>query len=154
VLEVQRLLRSGKTLADLTAEYGVRVTTHESEPLVILNYSQTDSPKRDPVVQECRGLTLEVGTWDVRARSFSRFFNAGECPDLEQKFDFENFTAQAKEDGSLMLLYCYQGSWRVNTRGSFAQGEICPGAGKTWEEGLLRSREQERAQPPPGKVSA
>jgi hypothetical protein len=137
VLEVQRLLRSGKTLADLTAEYGVRVTTHESEPLVILNYSQIDSPKRDPVVQECRGLTLEVGTWDVKARSFFRFFNAGECPDLEQKFDFENFTAQAKEDGSLMLLYCYQGSWRVNTRGSFAQGEICPGAGKTWEEAFF-----------------
>jgi hypothetical protein len=80
VLEVQRLLRSGKTLADLAAEYGLRVTNHESEPLVILNYTQTDSPKRDAVVQECRGLTLEVGTWDVVARAFPRFLMLASAP--------------------------------------------------------------------------
>jgi hypothetical protein len=42
---------------------------------------------------------------------------------------------------SLTLLYEYDGRWRVNTRGSFAQGEICPGVGKTWEEGFYEGME-------------
>lgn len=145
MLEVQRLLRDGLTLEQLAEKYALRVTRHERDPLVILNYDQIDSDKRHPVVRECRALTLEVGTWGVVARSFPRFFNAGECPDLEKTFDWENFTAESKEDGSLILLYSYGGTWRVNTRGSFAGGEICPGAGKTWEEAFYDAGIEEQA---------
>ena len=31
-----------------------------------------------PVVQECRGLLLEEGTWNVVAMPFTKFFNFGE----------------------------------------------------------------------------
>lgn len=132
-MEVQRVLREDG-LERLVKELGIRVTHSPCREMVILNYDQLESPKRHKVVQECRALTLEQGTWEVVARSFPRFFNAGECPDVEKKFDWENFTAESKEDGSLMVLYRREGLWRVNTRGSFATGEITPGAGLTWED--------------------
>jgi hypothetical protein len=134
MLEVQRLLRGGRPLADVAAEYSLKVTEHPTDARVILGYSQIDSDKRAQVVRECRGLVLERGSWDVVARPFFRFHNAGECPDLEKDFDWGDFVAEEKHDGSLILLYEYGNRWCVNTKGSFAQGEICPGAGKTWEQ--------------------
>jgi len=38
--------------------------------------------------------------------------------------------------GSLVLIYYWQGQWRINTRGSFGQGEINY-SGLTWDE-LIR----------------
>lgn len=134
MLEVQKLLKSGKTLEKLDEELGIRATRCAQSTLVILNYSQVDSPKMHPATMECRGLTLDARNWEVVARAFPRFFNHGECPELQSKFDWESCVAEEKHDGSLMLLYRHEGQWRVNTRGSFAQGEIAPGVNKTWEE--------------------
>ena len=51
-----------------------------------------------------------------------RFFNFSENPD--EKFDWNNHNAEEKLDGSLILLFNYNNKWLVNTRGSFAQGEL------------------------------
>ncbi len=118
----------------LCSQFGIRCAFSETDPLVILNYQMIDSDKQESIVRECRGLTLELGTWKVIARAFSRFFNAGECPEEEKAFDWNSFDAYSKEDGSLVLLYWYGDTWRVNTRGSFALGEMSPGLGKNWEE--------------------
>src|SRR5690606_13355229 len=67
------------------------------------------------------------------ARSFSRFFNWGEMAEEMPLFNWNDCYATSKEDGSLMILYHYAGQWRVNTRGSFADG-ICGFSGKTWAE--------------------
>lgn len=132
-------LGSQAALSALTDEFAIRTALHPNgDPLVILNYSQIDSSKRHPLVQECRGLTLHLETWDVVARSFPRFFNYGECPDQDKKFDWNNFSAETKEDGSLILLYRFNNEWRVNTRGSFGLGEICPGVGKCWSKSFMR----------------
>lgn len=133
MLKVQEYLKSGKTLENLSAEFGIKVNRHPVDPLVILNYDQIESPKMHPVVRECRGLTLELETWNVVARAFDRFFNYGEALELNDKFIWEDCTAMTKEDGSLMLLYKYNGTWRVNTRGSFAEYNIHE-CGKTWAE--------------------
>jgi hypothetical protein len=132
MLAVQRYLINGKSLTDLKAEYGIEVTEHPTEPLVILNYNQIESPKNEIIAQECRALTLEKDTWNVVARSFTRFFNYGEMVDLTSKFNWNKFEVTSKEDGSLMVMYNYKGTWRVNTRGSFAKGNVCDG-GPTWE---------------------
>jgi len=147
MLETQQVLRGGTTLEQLAAELALRTTYSPCRKLVAINYCQIDSPKHHKVVRECRGLVLEVGTWDVAARSFTRFFNAGECPAEEAKFDWTNFSAEEKADGSLMLLYWHEadGIWRVNTRGSFALGEIQPGLGKTWEEAFYLALPNEKA---------
>lgn len=106
MLSVQRLLRDGRTLDDLNKLYGIDATHSETDPLVILNYDQIESPKTHPVVRECRGLVLEKDTWNVVARAFTRFFNYGET---DCQFDWSKFTATTKEDGSLLLLYRYAG---------------------------------------------
>jgi len=75
MLCVQEFLLT-KNLEDLKNELGIEY--NQSDDLVILNYSQIDSPKRHPIVMECRGLVLEIGTWRIIARSFNRFFNWSE----------------------------------------------------------------------------
>mgnify|MGYP000921629595 FL=1 len=76
MLEVQKYLKSGKTLEDLKNELAIKTTHHDSLPLVILNYDQIESrPKDHPIVRECRGLTLRSDNFDLVGKSFNRFFN-------------------------------------------------------------------------------
>ncbi len=125
-------LLGGETLDNLAERLSLKVAEHSSLPLVILNYT-IQSPKLDPIALECRGLCLEKGTWKVVARAFDRFFNYGEATELTEGFDWGDFVAEEKADGSLCLLYNYDGQWHVNTRGSFAEGQTQPN-GPTWEQ--------------------
>jgi hypothetical protein len=119
MLETQKFLVGGKSHDDLAAELGIKIQRHEELPLVILNYDQIESPKTHPVVREWRGLVLHAYTHGLVARSFSRFFNWGEVADEAVDFDFSDFIVQSKEDGSLAILYHFDGRWHANTRGSF-----------------------------------
>lgn len=133
MLHIQKFLRDGGTVQDLATTRGIYSYEHPTLPLVGLKYDQVESPRADPIVIECRGIVLEKGTWNVVACGFRRFYNLGEQPELFKNFDWSDFVCQTKEDGSLILLYFYDGQWRVNTSGSFAQGE-CNFSGKTWEQ--------------------
>lgn len=110
----------------LTQQFGIQVKHHEFDNRVILNYSQIDSyvHKFHPVVRECRGLVLDSNTGDVVARAFDRFFNLGEHGESDENFDWTNYYIQEKIDGSLILLYYWNGSWHVNTRNSFGGGQV------------------------------
>jgi hypothetical protein len=99
--------------------------------LWILNYDQIDSPKKHPVADECRGLVVDTDC-NLVARSFTRFYNLGEKSEQEMQFDWSTCFATEKVDGSLLVIYFYEGQWRVNTRGSFGLQEICPGVNLTW----------------------
>jgi len=122
---VQNFLREHKDLSGLTAlkeKYGISVSERYDD-IVVLNYSQIDSPKFDPLVRECRGLILEKNSWNVVARSFDRFFNYGECPDAS-KYDIMKAKVQEKLDGSLVTAYWYHDQWNFSTRKmAFAEGE-------------------------------
>lgn len=133
MLAVQEYLRAGNPVGNLTTELGIMVYRHPDLPLVGLKYSMINSPKTNPIVRDCRGLVLEEGTWDCVAKPFRRFFNAGEDVDNFAQFDWTDFSCTTKEDGSLILLYVYQGEWHVNTSGSFGLAE-CNFSGKTWRE--------------------
>ena len=124
-MKVLELLRSGTTLEDLQDKYGIRHTKHE-DGRVILNYHQIDSYKHkfDPIVRECRGLVTHVDGWPLIARAFERFFNLGEDLDGQKGFNWTNCVAQHKEDGSLIIVYYWNGSWHINTKGSFGDGEV------------------------------
>jgi len=129
MLQTQNYLRSpNQNLQTLEAELGIETTFSTTEPLVILNYNQIKSPKTHPIVSECRSLVLELNSWNLVGKSFNRFFNLGEAPELVSSFNWNKFEATTKEDGSLILLYNYNNSWKVNTRGSFGLGELpyCP----------------------------
>lgn len=137
MLEVQRWLAE-KPVESLSEELAISAKKHDTLPLMILNYSQTDSPKLHPVVRECRGLVLHSESHDVVARAFPRFFNLGECSEEHSQFQFEGCEATSKEDGSLLLLYKYDGKWRINSRNGFGDGQM-EWSGKTWEQGFCEA---------------
>jgi len=122
---VQNFLREHKDLSGLVAlkeKYGISVS-EKYDDIVVLNYSQIDSPKFDPLVKECRGLILEKNSWEVVARSFDRFFNYGECPDAS-KYDITKAKVLEKLDGSLVTAYWRYNRWNFSTRKmAFAEGE-------------------------------
>eukprot|EP01027_Heterolobosea_sp_BB2_P010838 GEZU01015847.1.p1 GENE.GEZU01015847.1~~GEZU01015847.1.p1 ORF type:complete len:362 (+),score=102.52 GEZU01015847.1:501-1586(+) len=55
-----------------------------------------------------------------------RFFCWGErdVKDQMSSFDFSNFAAWSKEDGTFMLMYNYRGKWYVNCRHNFADDRL------------------------------
>jgi len=137
MLNVVEYLKSGKTFADLEAEFGIKSKPHPSEPLVILNYDQIESPKTHPIVRECRGLVLHSETFDVVAKGFDRFFNEGEAYELTKDFDWTRpVDVRTKEDGSYINLFRFDEKVFITTRGSWADGE-CGFSGKTWAEIVL-----------------
>ena len=117
-LLIQRYLRSGKTLEDLKAEYGIKARPHGTiEGLWSIKYNQIESPMGEAIVQECRGIILdENDNWSVVARPFDKFFNHGEG----HAHDIEWGSARVfeKVDGSLMILYFYEGEWHIASSGT------------------------------------
>lgn len=138
MFEVQKYLLSGKTHADLNQEFGIIVNPHPELPLVILNYNQLESPKTHPLVRDCRGLVLHSLTHDLAARSFSRFFNWGEHQEEMKEFDFSDFHAHTKEDGSLVLIYNFENRWFAATRNSFGNLQI-KDCEYSWAEVILKA---------------
>lgn len=136
MLNVQQFLMDNSH-ADLSEQLGIKTCFHDELPLVILNYDQIESPKTDPIVRECRGLVLNSQSHDLVARSFARFFNWGEVADEMPLFNFDDFAVQTKEDGSLVLIYNWNGKWQINTRGSFALDNM-QFQDFTWREAILK----------------
>lgn len=99
---------------------------------IVLNYSQIESDKHNPIVQECRALILEKDTWKVLARSFQKFLNAGE--DLNTStFPVSKARIEEKVDGSLVSLYFFNDKWCVATR-SMADAEGTTAIGLTFRQ--------------------
>jgi RNA ligase len=132
MLNVQAYLRDGNPASGLSSDLGIGVFAHPSLPLVGLKY-ESNAPKDHPIVKECRGLVLEAGSWDVVAKPFDRFYNAGELPSEFARFRWDRSTCQSKEDGSLLIVYAYRGAWHVNTSRSFGLDKVAM-ARMTWAE--------------------
>lgn len=128
LLYLQHYLRSTNgNLDELKLKLGLNITIHKELPLMIFNYDHIKTPHDTLIGLECRGLVLEKDTWNVVAKPMNRFFNWEEVDvpgaahaNLDKRqFDFTNFVTQSKEDGSLMVLYFYNGHWMLNTRTFF-----------------------------------
>jgi hypothetical protein len=120
-------------LTTIKEKYGINTYKHPELPLVGFKYNQIDSPKYDPIVRCARGTVLEYGTWKMVAHPMNRFYNYGEDPAGTLCFNWSNFTATEKLDGSLIICYNYKGQWLVNTSGSFGLGFINDSA-YTWAQ--------------------
>ena len=90
--------------------------THRTLPLSIWNYSPEVqyNQKWDEITLQCRGLVTD-NNGDVIAYPFKKFFNIEE----NRHTPTENFEVYEKMDGSLGILFFYEGKWIVATRGSF-----------------------------------
>lgn len=137
MLKIQNWLRHNNgNLELLEQQLGITAKEHE-DGRVIFNYSQIDSPKNNPIVKECRGLVLDKNdNWRLVAKAFNRFFNLGELIDLDREFDWGLCHAEDKEDGSLILMYYWNGKWHINTRNSFSDG-IVNDSPWTWRDLVL-----------------
>jgi hypothetical protein len=132
MLEVQKYLVKNSP-EKLTEEFGIIVNRHPTDSRFILNYCQINSYKHrfHPIVQECRGLVLDDSN-NVVCKSFNRFYNLGENDISDSLFTWHNFRSAEKVDGSLIILYFYNGQWNINTRNSWGDGLIHPDFNFTW----------------------
>lgn len=98
----------------------LQIGAHPTAPLLIHNYSQTAQYDRHwvPETLMSRGLiTDEAGR--VVARPFGKFFNLDEHIGLMGPVPEEAFEVFEKMDGSLGIIYHWDGRAHVATRGSF-----------------------------------
>lgn len=95
----------------------LKCQAHPTLPLYIFNYSETCqfSKKWDEVTLLARALITDH-SGNIVARSFPKFFNMGERDDEQLTGEF---VVQTKYDGSLAVIFYYDGKWRVASRGSF-----------------------------------
>lgn len=100
--------------------------THPTLDLTIWNYSPSVQYERlwDDITVQCRGLvTNSLG--EIVARPFKKFFNYEEL--TPEQIPNENFDVYEKMDGSLGILFNYQGEWVLATRGSFTSPQSIKG---------------------------
>lgn len=112
-----------KELDRLTEEGYLRRVFSPCENLFLYNYTDkcTYEKKWNKHTLNARGTVYEVNTGKVIARAFPKFFNFGELAVSKQRNILKQteFEVYEKMDGSLGIVYFYDGKWRVNTRGSF-----------------------------------
>jgi T4 RnlA family RNA ligase len=107
-----------QTLPSLIQQGYILSQTHPSLPLTIYNYTakaQFDRYWVDATLH-CRGLVLDNNYRPI-ARPLPKFFNLQEYQD---KIPDGVPNIYEKLDGSLIILFHYQGQWEVSSRGSFA----------------------------------
>ena len=91
---------------------------HPTLPISIWNYSRTCQyeNKWDEITKQCRGLILD-NEGNVVAKGFNKFFNIEEHK--PEEIPNEPFEVFEKLDGSLGILFWFQGKWILATKGSF-----------------------------------
>ena len=104
--------------------------SHPTLPLTIWNYTPKVQYESlwDDVTMQCRGLITEDTTGKVLVRPFKKFFNYEEVVGkgvIPSKGDYVYI--QEKMDGSLGILFCYEGEWIMSTRGSFTSDQAIRG---------------------------
>ena len=124
---------AGKSLEQLEDEFHIGATRHGKYPnLVLLKYSQIDSPMSERIVQECRGIILdEADNWKPVCVPYFKFFNHGDPK--ATLIDWKTATVYEKLDGSLVTLYWYDGAWQVSSSG-MPDAAGATDSGKTFAE--------------------
>lgn len=121
----------------------VNEQSHPTLPLLIYNYSQKCqfSKAWDEVTLMCRGLIVHKDTREIVARPFKKFFNYEEHIQNGLSFPSEAPLIYKKMDGSLGILYWYEGVPYIATRGSFASEQAI------WATDWFRKNVPENEQP-------
>lgn len=97
----------------------VKETLHPEYPnLAIYNYTALCQYSRewDDVTKACRGLVIDKDTGVIVAKPWPKFFNLSEHPTIPSG----PAHVTEKMDGSLGIVFWYDGKWHISTRGSFA----------------------------------
>lgn len=118
-MQVQEYLRE-YGIEMLTKTFSINAGYHETLPLVILTYHPFLSPKNNPIVDQCRGIVMELESFNIVAKGLDRFYNYGE-KNVVNDFVFDNCRAEVKEDGTLIHMFCYKDQWLIANRYNFCE---------------------------------
>ena len=121
MLAIQEYLRKyglDKTIQDF------KLKTRDYDNKILLKYDQLVSPTLMalPEMQDCRGIILEKGTWNVMSLAFRKFFNSEEGN--AAKIDWNTAHVLEKLDGTMIQVYWdwHANKWFAATTGT-AEGE-------------------------------
>ena len=92
----------------------LKIKVKQTGDLAIFNYN-IDANFYNPIVQEARGIIIDMNTLDVVCWPFRKFGNYGEG--YADKIDWKTARVQDKIDGSIVKLYHYNGRWKWATNG-------------------------------------
>ena len=129
---------SVQEVKELMNDIDVKCKTKDNR--IIFNYT-IGANFANPVVQEARGIIMDMGAedtsqvsqWRVVCWPFRKFGNYGES--YADDIDWNTAQVQSKIDGSIVKLYRYHGIWRWATNGCI---EACdaktPMIGRTFQD--------------------
>lgn len=106
---------------------------------VSLKYNQLESPMASAIVQQCRGMVVDIQAGRVLAWPYNKFWNHGEA--LADPIDWSTARVQEKLDGSLMILYWsgVREGWCVASSGHpTAGGSFGSETGSTFRDAFWR----------------
>lgn len=145
MIDLDRIVSPAGLATALDAGYVVR-KAHPELPLSIYSYTRACQYAQawDAVTTRCRGLVVDEVSGTVVAHCLPKFFNVGEhtqgrpyAPPLPD----EPFEVYDKVDGSLGIVFHYEGRWRVASRGSFTSEQA------TWASAWLDGRDTAKLRP-------
>lgn len=99
-------------------ENDLHISVVRDGDLASLKYNQIESPMANPLVQQCRGMVVDVARRQALAWPYNKFWNHGEH--LANTIDWNTARVQEKLDGSLMILYWrdVKHGWTVASSGT------------------------------------
>lgn len=98
-----------------------KITIKEEYPLAIFNYG-IDCDFSNPIVQESRGIIIDIENLEVACWPFRKFGNYNES--YADKIDWNTARVQDKIDGSIIKLWWNRmtGKWQFSTNGTINAG--------------------------------
>lgn len=93
----------------------LNIEVKKEDSLALFKY-KIDADFSNPLVQEARGIILNLKRNCVAAWPFRKFGNYGES--YADKIDWSSARVQEKLDGSIMKLYYLYGRWELATNGT------------------------------------
>jgi hypothetical protein len=101
-------------------ENDLKIHVSRDGDVVSLKYNQIESPMHEPIVQQCRGMVVDVARGRVIAWPYNKFWNHGEH--LAAPIDWSSARVFEKLDGSLMILHWNEAAWSVASSGNPTAG--------------------------------
>lgn len=128
----------------LVEEGFLMVNTHPEFPLQILNYTRKTQFERawNEYTLLSRGLIIDW-QFDVIAMPFKKFFNYEELitSPIYPNTPISEYEVYEKMDGSLGIIFYYDGLWHIATRGSFTSDQSVRG------KAILKTHDLDRLNP-------
>lgn len=100
---------------EILSERPYCISIKEKDGYALFKYNQAESDMSLPIVQECRGIIVDLGNMQIVCRRFDKFFNSSEP---NAAILSGSIRAEEKIDGSIIGVWRdREGMWRVSTNG-------------------------------------